>query len=194
MVDVTEERPRSARRRERPRLPIHSDDLLKMWEAVQRIPGVAEFAGELVRLSVIVDANVILELLRWHAIKQRDPTARSALLELLDSRMLTLYAPLHLWDEVAEKLPVRAVEWGTTASELQRHWDTYAPRVRWLELHGPFELPPNADRDPDDHAYLQLQRQHPDLPILTRDRDIGRRRVRQSNLVADPTWVASTSP
>jgi hypothetical protein len=140
---------------------------------VQRIPGIALFAGEVARVSAIVDTNVILGLIHWHARKQKDPEARPATLELLDGGLLTLYAPSHLWNEVAEKLPEKAVEWGTSAEELRQRWEIYSPRVRCLELRGQFDPPPNAGRDPDDHAYLHLQQQHPDLPILTRDNDIA---------------------
>ena len=93
--------------------PTHTDsssprfipsDVLAARDFLQTHPSL-QVVLPLFQISLILDANVIIAELIWLARTRRDPTARTALQEVIAARTVLPFAPRYLDHEVQGKIP-----------------------------------------------------------------------------------------
>lgn len=86
---------------------------------------------QLVRVSAVVDANIINAELRWRLGRRQNAASRSSLTESLDSGLLLLVAPDHLKHEIAEHLPKIASDTQVTLLAAEREWQQLQEKLRF---------------------------------------------------------------
>lgn len=123
-----------------------------------------------IKLHLIVDANIILQDIKYLLTKAVDKNSRTGFLELLESEAIHCYAPTYLKHEISKKLPVLAKKYDFSLSDGLILWDRFSSHIKFMEAGGP-EDAPTGTRDPKDWPYIRLQK---DLskPIITKDKDI----------------------
>ncbi|RIJ85158.1 hypothetical protein RSP822_17115 [Ralstonia solanacearum] len=124
-----------------------------------------------VKLRVIVDANVILKDLRWLAKNRHSEGARPSLLELLEARAVTAYAPTFLSTEVLTHIGPIAAKQGLDEAVMQMYWCRYEALLVFVDVGEP----PADDGtyiDPKDVPYIELQRSI-SAPIVSDDSHIA---------------------
>jgi len=132
---------------------FRSDTLLNLRSLLQGIPWLAPFARQLIRIELVIDANIVQEEIRW-LLKRRNLAARSSLQEVIDSGVVVALAPQFLESEIEEHIDRIARETGRTTLEV---W------ACWLEIRARIHLYQPASNaievsaiDPDDVPYKQV--------------------------------------
>jgi hypothetical protein len=140
---------------------------VKIREVLSKTPEIQRLiAQQLVRIYAIVDANVVNGELRWRLGRRRDPQARSALEEALDSGVLVLIAPTFLKAEIEEHLPDIVAETGATLLEANREWEQFESKLRFYQPS--LRVLVGEVIDPDDLPYKHASDEL-GLPVYTRD-------------------------
>ena len=125
--------------------------------------------GQLFQINLILDANAVLADLRWLVCKAKKPSARTKLLESIDSETIVAYAPRYLHVEVQKNIPKIAEEEGIDPSMLFEHWERYQSKIKFIESGGPIE----GQIDPKDAPYVKLH-DVTGFPVLTDDTHISK--------------------
>lgn len=136
---------------------IKSDDLSSLRAFYEVNPGL-KILTQFIRLSVIVDANVILADLIWLTKTRDNPKARTALQEVIAAETLVAVAPEWLEDEIQENIPEISEELSIPKDKLLKVWGNYSELIEFKpEPQVDIDLPSNI-QDPDDLPYLLLQK------------------------------------
>lgn len=129
--------------------------------------------SSLVSVRLIIDANIAIRDLRWMVKSRRNPDALPDTIEISQTGLVELYAPLFLATEVNKYIPTLARESNKEVGWITALWEEYRVHLNFVDTN---YLPPINDgrelRDPKDISYIQLQ-QHFQHPILTRNIDIA---------------------
>ncbi|CAM2191246.1 putative PIN domain-containing protein [Paraburkholderia kururiensis] len=152
-----------------PRYSIRSDSLSWLQDFYKDGALLAQFAS-FVKLRVIVDANAVLKDLRWLVKNRKNERARPSLLELLEARAITAYAPTFLAHEVSKHIVTIAAEQGLDEAGMRAHWCRYQALIVFVDVGGPAENDGSCI-DHKDVPYIELQRRIA-APILTEDTHI----------------------
>jgi predicted nucleic acid-binding protein len=146
---------------------FHSDALPKLRKALSEIPGIQDLIDQqLIRVCMITDANIVYSELRWRLGKRRNPHARSALEEAIDSGVMVLIAPDFLKTEIEEHLSKIAWETSCSIADANREWNLLKSKLHFSNL--PIIREQGFVADPDDLPY-KLAGATLGLPIYTRD-------------------------
>jgi predicted nucleic acid-binding protein len=142
---------------------IRSDWLPRLQELAaqlrSRLPELAPFLEECLQLRLVIDANYIHRELQWRLRSRRDPSARSALHESADSRVLVLFAPDWLHAEIEEHLDDIARRSGTTVEAARAEWTAFRPLIHFYRPTS-FQPPRGTPVvDLDDLAYVAACRE-----------------------------------
>lgn len=149
-----------------PHYSIRSDALSWLQDFYKDGALLAQFAS-FVKLRVIVDANAVLKDLRWLVKNRKNEGARPSLLELLEARAITAYAPTFLAHEVSKHIVTIAVEQGLDEAGMRAYWCRYQALIVFVDVGGPTENDGTCI-DHKDVPYIELQRRIA-APILTED-------------------------
>lgn len=148
---------------------FRSETIPAARELLKQMPSTRnEFS--LLRIPVIVDANVVLQGIRWMLTKRKSPGAVPELLEVLEAETLQAYAPTFMEAEILSVLPDFSAIHGMDESEANALWVRYRSRIQFLDVGGPDAGAP-GQRDPKDAPYLRLQAQL-QIAIHSKDKDI----------------------
>lgn len=128
--------------------------------------------SSLAQFTIVVDANVLLEDVRWHLLKRQAPTARSALQECLSAEIIKIYATRRVIDEAFEHIPRIACNDGIDEIEYHRLMESLVNKVNITELDSLEYQAYAGGRDPDDAPTLALAELISADGILSRDLDI----------------------
>jgi predicted nucleic acid-binding protein len=121
------------------------------------------------RVSLVIDANVVLADLRWLA-KRKNPRARTNLQEVLAAGTVVAYAPPQLETEIRRHMPRVASEAKLNVEQLEAEWEIYRKTILFRT---PAEgARPERVQDPDDLPYLYLRMQLDAEAIYTDDTDL----------------------
>jgi len=148
---------------------IRSDELPKLAALLRQI-SVLNYEVNLFQVDLILDANVVVRDLLWLARKRRNPTARTAVMELMDCEVVRAYAPHFLVREINVNIPVLAEEHGIREQALRNLWNQYRKRIKLVAVGGPAKEP--GAIDPKDTPYLRLQKRLA-CPIVSEDAHIA---------------------
>lgn len=147
-----------------------TDDLMSLIDLAGKLfPG--QIIKEFVRLEFIIDANLVLQDIRYLLTKINASNARTGFLELLESGVIGCYAPSFLETEIAEKVPVLANKYNFSRQDGFALWERFSKHIEFVDVGGPEAAPCDA-RDPKDWPYVEL---HNKLkhPVVTKDKDIA---------------------
>jgi len=128
-----------------------SDLLPAFRNLLQSVPALAPLAREMIQIRVVLDANIVQEEIRW-LVKRRNPTARSALQEAIDSGIVTPLAPMFLEAEIEEHIEEISRDARRPSEEVRERWHNVRSR---LHLYTAARVCEGAAAaiDPDDVPY-----------------------------------------
>lgn len=147
-----------------------TDDLMSLIALAKKfLPD--QMVKNFVRFQFIIDANLVLQDIRYLLTKTNTSDARTGFLELLEAGAIGCYAPSFLETEIAEKIPVLADKYSFSSQDGFALWGRFSKHIEFVDVGGPESAPGDA-RDPKDWPYVELhhQLQH---PVVTNDKDIA---------------------
>src|SRR5262245_62111424 len=110
---------------------IRSDDLAHLRALIARNAQLAQGVDVPLQLRLVIDTNVVLADLLLLAGKRKDPAARRALQEVIDSGTIIAFVPDSLREEVEEHLPELAQDRGIPEDSLRKVWKEYQQCLRF---------------------------------------------------------------
>jgi len=151
---------------------LRSELLPQLRRILESISQLKELIGPIPEFHIVVDANILIEEVRWRQIKRRNRAARSHLEECIVAGTIVGYITPAVVNEVEEKLSVLACESGHPPEDWLAEWENYRTLFR-------IEEPPQTEiagfidgQDPDDAPTLALAKSVSACGILSRDSDI----------------------
>src|SRR5580693_3415042 len=109
---------------------FRSDTFKSLFELIRLVPGRAAMLQSLIRIELVIDANVVLGEIR-RRLKRQKPEARSDLHEVIDSGIVTFIAPYHLVSEIDEEHLARILpSTGKSIADAQREWNDLRTKIR----------------------------------------------------------------
>jgi predicted nucleic acid-binding protein len=145
-----------------------SDDLkyLLTWFENPAIKSLFNF----VKIKIIVDANIVLNDIKWILTKAKSSEARTDLLEVLEAGSIECFAPTFLDKEVKDKLSTLSARYDFDIKLALQLWERFKSNIELIEVG---EASANLNlRDPKDWPYIQLQKII-EVPIVSKDKDIA---------------------
>lgn len=153
---------------------FRSDTFKNLYELIQAIPGLAALLQKVIRIEIVIDANVVLAEIRFRLKQRRNPDARSDLGEAIDSGIVIVIAPHYLISEI-DDAHLSRILYGTgkTLVDARREWDGLRPKIR---LYKPVSEGDPAIRavDPDDVPYVVTCEETGAHAINSRDKHLKR--------------------
>lgn len=147
---------------------IKSDSLKTLRPLFENNP-TFKTLGQIFKMAVIVDANIIIRDILWLTRKRKNAASRTEFYEVLLAGTVTAYAPTFLEQEMTKNLPILASEHGIPLEELTSHWESYRSSIKFIDAGGVDD----AYEDPKDAPYIKLQAKLGTV-ILSKDSDIAR--------------------
>lgn len=126
------------------------------------------------QMSIILDANAVLDDLRWLADKRENPGARTDLLETLDAGTIVAVAPEFLKTEVRKHINTLSDRYQIPKEKLEEVWEELAERVIFVNVpKGLIEVVRSRIEvtDEKDLPYIALQWKT-GIPIYSADEHI----------------------
>jgi hypothetical protein len=167
------------------RSSFRSDQLKLFRRLLERSSLVRELLGDLVEVKVIVDADKIQGELRWRLGSRRNPGARSALHEVIESGFLVPVVPLHLRTEIEDHLDEIAADTGASIEKARREWE-HVQKLFHIYAPTASTQAPELIIDKDDVAYIQTSNEL-GLPVYSSDRHFRRTKVPLISISLDVT-------
>lgn len=153
---------------------FRSDDLFDYKRLCAGFTSKPELVNKMVRVPdsvpVVVDSSQVIHQILWAVRKKRQPEARTDLAEVLDSGVITAYAPEQLRQEVESKIPILAAEKKLSEEALWGEWRSIEARIVFKTVRN--HSAPKGTRDVKDLPFVRLAKRIGALGILTHDRDI----------------------
>ena len=110
-----------------------SDALVGMRSVLESLPILDPLLQGLVRLRLVIDANIVQQEIRWRSGRRRNPAARSGLQEAIDSGVVVALAPTFLKSEIENHLSDIAADTGVRIEEVRQHWHDFQLQVNFYE-------------------------------------------------------------
>lgn len=127
--------------------------------------------AKIFQIDLILDANIIIEEVRWLAVKRKNPDAGTRLLEVLKCETVKAFAPEFLIVEVEKHLPKIAKDDSVSLDLLTEHWEEYRSYITFVTVDVATEEEIALAQDPKDLPYIQLQNKI-GAGIYSKDSDI----------------------
>lgn len=147
---------------------VRSDFLPQLVAFASTIPGFAPFLKNVVRIGVVVDANIIQEELRWRLGRRQKPEARTGLHEAITAGVIVPFAPTFLDAEIEEHLTEIAEATRVGVEDVQREWQALRKLLHFYSPKHGAKLRKVDIVDPDDLPYIAAADEL-GLPIYSRD-------------------------
>ena len=141
-------RPRNAQSRAK----IPSDQLPQLREFLSISPLLQEIFGETLQLRIVIDADIAQKELIWRLRKRRNPTARTALHEAIDSETIVALAPSFLEQEIKDHIAEIAARANVPVSCAVEEWQKFRSCLHFYDPEPVKQPDPNCI-DPDDLPY-----------------------------------------
>ena len=156
----------------RRKVAIPSSHLAGLRELAFSLPQFAAAFRNLHQVRLVIDSNIVLADLIWRAKRRTNPSATTALQEVIASGTVVAYAPLQLREEVEKHIPRIAVDEGIPEERLSDEWGRYRQCLIFCEVV-PGGIPKcNEERDPSDLPFIYLYAQVGAAAVVSRDKDI----------------------
>jgi len=147
-----------------------SDQLPRLREILNISPLLKEVFGDLLQLRLVIDANIVYKELIWRLSRRRNPAARSALHEAIDSGTILAFAPAALELEVQEHIIEIAERAKVPVSSASQEWQQFRSRLHIYDPE-PSNQPEPGGVDPDDLPYKLVCEQLGAHAVYSRDTD-----------------------
>jgi hypothetical protein len=109
---------------------FRSDLFGHLYELIRVFPGVTGLLQSVIRIEIVIDANVVLGEIRFR-LKRRNPQARSDLGEAIESGIVIAIAPQYLTEEIDDDHLSRILDGtGKTVSDARREWNDFRTKIR----------------------------------------------------------------
>ncbi|SNX61018.1 PIN domain-containing protein [Nitrosomonas ureae] len=108
--------------------------------------------------------------------ERKNSTAKTDLMEVIETETIDLYAPPALFDEVEEHLPKIAARKGLDITRLTAEWASYRMRIKIAEPDSEKVLELREGIDPDDAEFVALAQTIGAIGVISKDRHIGQMR------------------
>jgi hypothetical protein len=154
-------------------LLFRSDAFKNLYELIQLFPGLVNLLQSVIRVEMVIDANVVLSEIRFR-LRRRNPEARSDLGEAIDSGVVIVIAPRRLISEIDDEHLSRILDGtGKTVVDARREWEQLRPKIH---LYQPMSEGDSALRaiDPDDVPYAVTCEETGAHAIHSRDNHLKR--------------------
>jgi predicted nucleic acid-binding protein len=154
--------------------PVHipSDHLAGLREIIFSLPTLVGTLDGLQQIRLVVDSNCVIDDLIWLSRTRTNPSAKTSLLEVIESGTVIAYAPVQLHEQVEKHLAEIAAEENIPEDRLYAEWKSYQQALKFCEASSPQFHIPNSDRDPSDLPFICLCAQVGALAIVSRDKDL----------------------
>ena len=147
---------------------IPSDKLQHLREFLSMSPQLREVFGDLLELRLVIDANIAYSELIWRLSKRRNPIARSALHEAIDSGTIVAFAPQFLEEEIQEHIGEIAEDAKVSVSIALEEWQKFRPCLHFYDPETS-NTSGAACVDPDDIPYKLVCEQLGAHAVYSRD-------------------------
>ena len=147
---------------------VRSDSLPKLLAFASSIPAFAPFLKDIIRIGVVLDAQIVQQELRWRVGRRKKTEARTGLHEAIASEVIIPFAQTFLDSEIQEHLADIANAASVEIEDVQREWQEFR---QWLHFYSPNQQPALSAAeivDPDDLAYIAVAEEL-GLPIYSQD-------------------------
>jgi hypothetical protein len=152
---------------------LQSDLLPHLVGFIQAFPSLRILFPQLLQLRFVIDANIVQGELRWRLKTRKNPSARTALHEVLSCGVLVAYAPHFLEDEIKEHAPRLARETTSSLADVYREWQDFRQLIFFYTARTKSKMDVSRT-DPDDVAYIDTLDEIGARAIYTRDSDFLR--------------------
>ncbi len=156
------------------KLNIHSDHLHGFRELLAFYPTLVGLFGFLPQLRLVIDSNIVLSELIWLVTKRRNPTARTALQEVIASGTIVAFAPEKLREEIKKHIKTIATDKGISEELLYTEWQNYEKYLHFCPVDALEENDNLPKRDPADLPFIYLYSRVGASAIVSWDKDIQR--------------------
>lgn len=129
-----------------------SDSLLGMRDFLERVPLLSPLLREVVRVRLVIDANIVQQEIRWRSARRRNPAARSGLQEAIDAGIVVALVPTFLKSEIEDHLSDISADTGVPVEEVRQHWQEFQLHLDFYEPKRPVDGRIEVV-DPDDVPY-----------------------------------------
>ncbi len=153
---------------------VRSDKLKELRVVVSYWKETSAVIGNAAQFRLVVDSNVVLGDLLWLVAERRNETARTDLMETIESETIDLYAPPALFDEVEEHLPLLAAEKGLDVNRMHAEWAIYKERIKIAEPDEEKVLALKNGVDPDDAEFVALAQTIDAAGVISKDAHIAK--------------------
>jgi hypothetical protein len=145
-----------------------SDALPSLRRLLWHAPIFQQLFGELIQISLVIDAEAVQRELRWRLRSRRNPCARSSLHEAIDSGAILAFAPTALRDEIKEHAEEIADDCEVSVDRVRAEWQAFQHLVRFYEPESSQQIDQSCV-DPDDLPYKLAYNQLGAQAVYTRD-------------------------
>jgi predicted nucleic acid-binding protein len=152
---------------------LRSDLLPHLVGLIRAFPSLRTLFPQLLQLRFVIDANIVQGELRWRLNRRKNPTARTALHEVLACGVLVAYAPHFLEEEIKEHTPNLARETKSSVTDVSREWKEFRELLYFYTARTKAKMDVSRT-DPDDVAYIDTMEEIAARAIYTRDSDFLR--------------------
>lgn len=150
---------------------IPSDQLPLLRDFLSMSPQFREIFGDLLELRVVIDANIVYGELTWRLGKRRNPAARSALHEAIDSGTIVAFAPPVLEEEIRQHIGEIAERAKVPVSRALQEWQQFKLLLHFYDPE-PLTQAGADPVDPEDLPYKLVCEQLGAQAVYSRDRHL----------------------
>lgn len=147
-----------------------SDVLLELWTLVCQIPALKSVFPRLVRVIIVIDANIVHRELEFRLRKRQKAKARSSLTEVIQSGAWIAIAPPFLDQEIEEHIPKIALRCLTTEERVRDEWRLIRSLFRYCEPRSKARIA-ELSTDPKDVPYARLREEFGADAVFSCDSD-----------------------
>lgn len=148
-----------------------SDSLLDLWTFASEIPGIKSLLKSLVRVVVVIDANVVHRELEFRLRKRRKPEARSSLTEAIQSGAWVAIAPPFLDEEIEKYMTKIADRCHVTEEAVRGEWESLRSLFRFYTPTSKANVR-ELNVDPKDVPYARIREEFGADAVYTSDLDL----------------------
>ena len=149
---TTSAKPTDSQKHKRLRLDafVHSDLLPMLLKLAGRIEGLEPLFEKIIRIDLVIDAQIVRRELRWRLRRRKKPHSRTRLHEVIASGVIVPFAPTFLDNEIEEHITDIAEETCVTIADVQREWQEFRKLLHFYPPKGQHKLKDSEIVDPDD--------------------------------------------
>lgn len=145
---------------------IQSDVLAHLWPLLGLLRNAVPAFGDVLRIALVLDASAVQRELRWRLAKRQQPSARTALHELIEAGVVVAFAPHWLDQEIRDHAAEIASDTKAPVAAVLEEWDSFRQLVRF---YPPAAVERASGPDVDDLPYVATHSELAATGVLTTD-------------------------